>query len=454
MKKKFTILKFALLVTITTNAQNWLITGNKGINPSQNFLGTIDSKALVFRTHNIERMRITLNGNVGIATLSPRQKLDVHGNINIDSNLYIANTKILSYQNYGLHVGAADGTVFIGDHQTATGLYASSSDNGITGVALGGIGVYGFTEEINPMYFTAGLYGRAYGGKGVIGESDSSYGIYGSTNNPASYAGYFKGSLYASGIFIPSDKKLKQNIQNFSDAINIIKQLHPKEYQYRQDNNDNEINLPKGEHYGLLAEDVEQVLPNLVKESKFEVGTTTTGKISFPKPNLQLKNEAGKTSKVANFKALNYTEFIPILIKGIQEQQSMLEVQQQSIEELKKLSQQQQQEIAQLQSALKINFRQNDESILPTSISVIVKQNFPNPFSGSTIINYNIPYKYSSARLDVSDKNGNTLKQINLNQTGKGNVKIDAAGFASGTYQYSLYIDGRLVGTRQMVIEK
>jgi hypothetical protein len=71
-----------LLITITTNAQNWLTTGNNGINPSINFLGTKDIKPLPFRTHNIERMRITNSGKVGIGTISPQQKLDVHGSIN------------------------------------------------------------------------------------------------------------------------------------------------------------------------------------------------------------------------------------------------------------------------------------------------------------------------------------------------------------------------------------
>jgi hypothetical protein len=454
MKKKFIIIKVALLLAIsTTYAQNWLITGNKGINPAQNFLGTIDSKALPFRTHNLERMRITVNGNIGIGTTSPKQRFDVHGNINLDSDLFIRNTKIMFFDNYyGLHIGSENGTVFIGDHQTASGLIASSSDNGITGVALGGIGVFGLTEETNPMYFTAGIYGRASGGKGVIGESDSSYGIYGSTNNSASYAGYFKGSLYASGIFIPSDEKLKQDVQNFSDAISIIKQLHPKKYQYRQDNNYNLMNLPKGEHYGLLSEDVEKVLPNLVKESKFETNKTSIGKVQLTKAGRD--DEADKTSTVTNFKALNYTELIPVLIKGIQEQQTMLEKQQQSIEELKKINQQQQEEIAQLQSALKINFNESNTATVSILSSVVLKQNYPNPFSGSTIINYNIPYKYSSASLVISDKNGNTLKQITLNQTGKGSVKINAASFASGSYQYSLYVDGKLVDAKQMMIEK
>src|SRR5690349_20147787 len=123
MKTKFTHIAVSiacLLITLTAHAQNWLTTGNSGINPSTNFLGTKDSKALPFRTHNLERMRITLNGKVGIGTTSPQQKLDVHGSINLDSSLYFNNTKELYHDNYGLHLGSVEEQVEIGYFQTST----------------------------------------------------------------------------------------------------------------------------------------------------------------------------------------------------------------------------------------------------------------------------------------------------------------------------------------------
>ena len=54
--------------------------------------------------------------------------------------------------------------------------------------------------------------------------------------------------------------------------MDIINQLHPKLYNFRNDGNYKLMNLPKGIHYGLIAQDVEKVLPNLVKNSKFETG--------------------------------------------------------------------------------------------------------------------------------------------------------------------------------------
>lgn len=50
---------------MTLNAQ-WSLTGNSGTNPGVNFIGTTDSKDLVLKTNNAERIRIANSGSVGI----------------------------------------------------------------------------------------------------------------------------------------------------------------------------------------------------------------------------------------------------------------------------------------------------------------------------------------------------------------------------------------------------
>ncbi|MGI8951068.1 MAG: hypothetical protein ACR2FN_05720 [Chitinophagaceae bacterium] len=83
MKKTFLLFVLASLFTATTfiaNAQSWSLTGNAGTSLSTNFLGTTDNKTLAFRTHDIEQMRITYGGNVGIGIKTPIAKLQVIGN--------------------------------------------------------------------------------------------------------------------------------------------------------------------------------------------------------------------------------------------------------------------------------------------------------------------------------------------------------------------------------------
>ena len=73
MKNKFlqinAVIVFAF-VTLTTAAQSWNLTGNNGTAPGTNFIGTKDNKAFVFRTNNIEQMRINNIGYLGIGTNS------------------------------------------------------------------------------------------------------------------------------------------------------------------------------------------------------------------------------------------------------------------------------------------------------------------------------------------------------------------------------------------------
>ena len=81
-------------------------------------------------------------------------------------------------------------------------------------------------------------------------------------------------------------------------------------------------------------------------------------------------------------------------------------------------------------------------------------QNIPNPFNHTTTINYTLPQKYSSAKIMVVDKSGKILKEINVSGSGKGSLRIDASTLASGAYNYSLYVEGKLIDTKQMILVK
>jgi hypothetical protein len=57
----------------------WNIIGNASTTAWTHFLGTTDAQDLVFKTNNVEYMRILTTGNVGIGTASPGQKLTLSG---------------------------------------------------------------------------------------------------------------------------------------------------------------------------------------------------------------------------------------------------------------------------------------------------------------------------------------------------------------------------------------
>jgi hypothetical protein len=66
----------------------WGLTGNSGINPATQFIGTTDAQPLAFKTNGIETMRILSTGNVGIGTPTPDAKLDVNGDFSLSKRVF------------------------------------------------------------------------------------------------------------------------------------------------------------------------------------------------------------------------------------------------------------------------------------------------------------------------------------------------------------------------------
>ena len=48
------------------------------------------------------------------------------------------------------------------------------------------------------------------------------------------------------------------------------------------------------------------------------------------------------------------------------------------------------------------------------------------------------------------DESGTTIKIFNLSGTGKGTISFSAPFKAGASYQYSLFVDGKLIDTKQM----
>ncbi len=85
-----------------------------------------------------------------------------------------------------------------------------------------------------------------------------------------------------------SDATLKKNIEPIKNASDLLQQLHGYRYQWKDENADAEKQL------GLLAQEVQKVLPELVKE--------------------------GENGKLG----VNYSGLIPVLLEALKEQQDEL----------------------------------------------------------------------------------------------------------------------------------
>jgi hypothetical protein len=64
-------------------ATGWSLNGNTGTSAVSNFIGTSDNNALAIRTNNIERVRVTAAGSVGIGTTIPTSTFHANGSVSV-----------------------------------------------------------------------------------------------------------------------------------------------------------------------------------------------------------------------------------------------------------------------------------------------------------------------------------------------------------------------------------
>jgi len=104
----------------------------------------------------------------------------------------------------------------------------------------------------------------------------------------------------AGQIVHPSDKNLKENIQNITNGLSTINQLSPKSYTHKTDKA-TEFGLSTKLQYGLIAQEVEKVLPEIVIQ----------------------KALVGEDGEI--YMGLDYEKLIPILIAALQEEHAQKE---------------------------------------------------------------------------------------------------------------------------------
>lgn len=105
------------------------------------------------------------------------------------------------------------------------------------------------------------------------------------------------GDITADSYSVTSDARLKENIRQIDSGQELINQMQTYTYTFRTDH-ESRRNLPQGKHYGVLAQQLQSVLPELVSEAE-----------SY--------DEDGNS--LGNTLAVNYIELIPILIAANQE---------------------------------------------------------------------------------------------------------------------------------------
>jgi hypothetical protein len=224
-----------------------------------------------------EVMRVKGNGNVGIGTTAPSNKFSVNGNANFTGNIGIGNAspaKPLSFpaslgEKILLYPGGA-GEVGIGVYGNELRLHC---DNPGSMVSFG-------TQDNAGVFTQAGRFQLSGG-----------YGLY------------VNGSIWANGTTYASDERFKQNITPITSPLAKIMQLNGVEYEMKKEGF-SKNNFRAGKQMGLLAQNVEKVVPEAVQE-------------------------------LDGYKGVDYARLVPLLIESIKELNRQNEKQQKEIQELR-----------------------------------------------------------------------------------------------------------------------
>ena len=65
-----------------------------------------------------------------------------------------------------------------------------------------------------------------------------------------------------------------------------------------------------------------------------------------------------------------------------------------------------------------------------------------------------IPESIHSAALFIYDMSGKQIKRIDISERGISHVSVTSEGLTEGMYLYTLVADGKMVGTKKMILTK
>ncbi|MEM8568809.1 MAG: tail fiber domain-containing protein [Bacteroidota bacterium] len=371
------------------------------------------------------------NGNVGIGTDEPTTKFVVEGTStsNISPLFDILDKRIVNSPfepNFSFTIssntfGSDQAFLFFGQRTLLASQRRSIIAGGEDGIELG------YVSGPNDDYFgrlsIRDNLVRVSQDFEVVGRFDAD--SYVSSISPFS-SGLDIGSassnwddVFADNFINVSDKREKEKIEELTYGLDHLMKLEPVSYRMKD-------NPEKGIKHGLIAQDVKEVIPEVVYDPEKDIEYDENGEALALDPEARM--------------GIAYSELIPLLIKSIQELNG-------KVEEQEKL-------IAQLTDRKADNTRTGDasEPALDQESVFELYQNAPNPFNQSTAIRYYLPEDIQKAQLFLYDVNGLQVKALKISQRGKGEVNILGSELSAGIYFYTLFADGRVSQTRKMIL--
>ena len=370
---------------------------------------------LVFMSFSsFAQVTVIANGNTGIGLSNPTEKLEVSDDVKAEGFI--------------LEKTGASGSMLF--HRTDASAFVMGA-----GVQAGFSWDEAFNFEwrtqpraniLNRQVSTGSLVFKCMGATGRIGIG---------RNQPVELLDVNGSIRYNGSSYNASDKRLKQNINKFTYGLDEVLQLNAVTYEY---NGKADIKEAGREHVGLVAQNLQEVAPTLVKE--FE--------------HVEYADDAQTVEKSRDvYLSVNESAIKYMLINAVQQQQEIIEAKEERIANLEE-------KMAQLEELVTMSIANGNTSTTINQSEVTLEysevaelgQNRPNPFNGVTNVDYNIPTNSENASINIFNVEGKLMKTVEVDHTGVGVLTINASDIPAGTYSYQLIVDGQIIDAKKMVL--
>lgn len=367
----------------------------------------------------------------------------------------VLGSSVLDYENSAGVVGTGGGKVGALAYRTADGLragYFQGQVDVVKDLSSDSIGInldeQGLWYQSDDWYFgETNSGGGAISGDYILGRfGQKEYVFWTSYFKPVqdnqhslgTSSGRWTNVWASNGTINTSDAREKKNVKELDYGLETLMQMKPVSFEWKEDN----ANM--GTKLGFVAQDLLELVPEVVV-TETPVENRETGEITYVE---------------AERMGVFYDDLIPVLTKAIQEQQG-------TIEELTEANEKLQDQLENVLDRMEM-FEQDLQTCCFSSQTgnevgtnnnatenAELGQNIPNPFSESTIIRYYLPDGTTNAIIRITDMEGSPVQDLQVGaQRGANQVEFQTQGLASGTYLYSLFVDGKFVDTKKMMIAK
>ncbi len=219
------------------------------------------------------------------------------------------------------------------------------------------------------------------------------------------------GRVRAQGYVNYSSRAWKEQIRPIEGALDKVLRLTGVQYRWKPE-------YGGTDDIGFVMEDVAPVVPEVVDRHP------QTGELT----------------------GMDYSRLTALLVEALKEEHRRNEELRSQLDQLRQMVEQLAARQQVTAGASNINVRVDGDWL---------GQNVPNPHDGTTTIPYYVPSGVGRAQLTISDASGRTVRTVELPARDMwGQVTLDMSLLSSGTYEYSLLFDGRVVATKQMQLVK